>query len=261
MTDLINTFLILCFLMLYPVFAQTDFWKQNGGLRRSIDSGRTWLTFAGLYDYTVSSLKEDRQGWIFAGTYWHGMYRSIDSGGTWIEINEGLSTLYQRNVRSFIINPDGDIFIATLDGVFESTDSGDRWIDVNEGLSDTSVYSIAVDPNGYLYIGTPSGVFRSVQSTTSVENQGKENVSEFYLMQNYPNPFNPSTTIEFFLPQADYVTLRLYDVLGEEVSVLVREHLRAGVHRVPWNAGSRASGFYLVRCRRGDLHRQQNFCY
>ncbi|MDI6766515.1 MAG: T9SS type A sorting domain-containing protein [Bacteroidota bacterium] len=226
-------------------------WFFYGGLRSSTDNGRTWLTLDGLYNYTVSSLKEDRQGWIFAGTYGNGMYRSIDTGATWTEINEGLSTWHQRNVRSFIIKSDGDLFIATLGGVFESTDNGDHWIAMNTGLTDTTVSCITIDPLGYLYIGTNKGVFRSVQSTTSFENQSKEHVSVLYLKQNYPNPFNPSTTIEFSLPHAEYMTLRVYDILGVEVSVLVNEHLHAGVHRVSWNAWSRASGFYLVRLQAG----------
>jgi len=70
---------------------------------------------------------------------------------------------------------------------------------------------------------------------------------EHGLKQNYPNPFNPSTTIEFSLPQADFVTLKIYNILGEEVATLVSERLSAGKYKYEWDAGNLASGVYLYR--------------
>ena len=67
------------------------------------------------------------------------------------------------------------------------------------------------------------------------------------LAQNYPNPFNPSTVIEFFLPHAADVTLKIYSALGEEVAVLIRQHLAAGSHKAPWQAGGLPSGIYFCR--------------
>jgi len=70
---------------------------------------------------------------------------------------------------------------------------------------------------------------------------------EHSLMQNYPNPFNPSTAIEFSLPQSSFVTLKVYSVLGEEVTTLVSERLTAGKYRYELDASSLASGVYLYR--------------
>ncbi len=65
------------------------------------------------------------------------------------------------------------------------------------------------------------------------------------LKQNYPNPFNPSTTIEFYLPQSEFASLKIYNVLGEEVVGLVSEEMKTGTHRVNFDGGSFPSGIYF----------------
>lgn len=75
---------------------------------------------------------------------------------------------------------------------------------------------------------------------------------EFYVDQNYPNPFNPATTISFGLPEAADVNLVIYDILGREVTSLIRnESMNAGIHHVNFNASSLASGTYVYRLSAG----------
>lgn len=75
----------------------------------------------------------------------------------------------------------------------------------------------------------------------------------FALYQNYPNPFNPGTTIEFDLPRTSKVILKIYNILGEEVTTIVSEELNAGSYSYEWSrpAGV-ASGVYLYRLKAGD---------
>ncbi|MFB3132774.1 MAG: T9SS type A sorting domain-containing protein, partial [Rhodothermales bacterium] len=75
--------------------------------------------------------------------------------------------------------------------------------------------------------------------------------TEFALAPNYPNPFNPTTTIEFALPEAVEVSLRVYDVTGRVVARLVERPMAAGHHRVQFNASRLASGLYLYRIQAG----------
>jgi hypothetical protein len=72
------------------------------------------------------------------------------------------------------------------------------------------------------------------------------------LKQNYPNPFNPETYIQFLIPNSEFVTLKIYNVLGEEVATLVSRKLTAGKYQYEWDASSLASGVYLYRIQAGD---------
>ncbi len=71
--------------------------------------------------------------------------------------------------------------------------------------------------------------------------------SNYELSQNYPNPFNPSTTISFSLPVSNFVTLKIYDILGNEITTLVNEQLKAGNHIYEFNASNLSSGVYFYR--------------
>lgn len=76
----------------------------------------------------------------------------------------------------------------------------------------------------------------------------------YTLMQNYPNPFNPSTTISFTLPSSSNVTLKIFDVLGNEIATLVDEVKNAGSHQVQFDAAGLPSGMYLYRLQTGDFN-------
>jgi hypothetical protein len=77
----------------------------------------------------------------------------------------------------------------------------------------------------------------------------------YELQQNYPNPFNPTTTIRYALPQSAQVKLKVYDVLGKEVAVLVDQAQPAGYYDVQWNAMRMSSGVYFYHIDAGDYHR------
>ena len=70
---------------------------------------------------------------------------------------------------------------------------------------------------------------------------------EITLQQNYPNPFNPTTTIQYELSVQTHVSLKIYDLLGQEVVVLVDELKSAGIYQVEWHAGKLASGVYIYK--------------
>ena len=85
---------------------------------------------------------------------------------------------------------------------------------------------------------------------TIYNNNKKDTVGElssFYLQQNYPNPFNPSTQIKFTIPAESHVTLKVYNLLGNEVATLVDEQKPQGNYDVKFNASSLSSGIYIYR--------------
>jgi hypothetical protein len=75
----------------------------------------------------------------------------------------------------------------------------------------------------------------------------------FMLSQNYPNPFNPSTTIQYTLPATEKVTLKIYNILGQEIATLVNDVQHQGTHIVTFDASRLASGVYLYRIQAGDF--------
>jgi photosystem II stability/assembly factor-like uncharacterized protein len=78
--------------------------------------------------------------------------------------------------------------------------------------------------------------------------------SLFNLYQNYPNPFNPVTKIKYDLPRNTNVTIKVYDLLGREVTTLINNEFRnAGRYEVSWNASNYASGVYIYRIKAGDF--------
>jgi len=83
--------------------------------------------------------------------------------------------------------------------------------------------------------------------------QSTEIPKEFGLSQNYPNPFNLSTTITFTLPSKSFVSLKVFDALGREVSSLLAEELTVGTYSQKWNAAGLASGVYFYRLQAGNF--------
>jgi len=75
----------------------------------------------------------------------------------------------------------------------------------------------------------------------------------FQLNQNYPNPFNPSTVISWQLAVRSFVTLKIYDVLGNEVAVLVNEEKPAGNYKIDFKGNNLASGIYFYTLRAGSF--------
>lgn len=92
-----------------------------------------------------------------------------------------------------------------------------------------------------------------VSSTTGITNLNTGIPEGFRLSQNYPNPFNPSTNIEFSIPEKSSVTLKVYDIKGQEAAVLANGEYTAGSYVVNWNAAGLASGVYFYTIKAGSF--------
>ena len=90
-------------------------------------------------------------------------------------------------------------------------------------------------------------------SLTGVNNESANSPTTFTLKQNYPNPFNPSTTIEYAVPQTAEVTLKVFNVLGQEVETLANGVEPAGVHLITFDATNLTSGVYFYRMQAGSF--------
>jgi N-acetylmuramoyl-L-alanine amidase len=83
----------------------------------------------------------------------------------------------------------------------------------------------------------------------NVQDEKNQLPTEFVLSQNFPNPFNPTTNINWTLPENGIVSLKIYDMLGKEISTLVNQFMQAGRHSIEFNASSLASGVYYYQLK------------
>ena len=86
-----------------------------------------------------------------------------------------------------------------------------------------------------------------VVSVTGVENEFNGTIDSYKLFDAFPNPFNPSTIISYQIPENDFVTLKVYDAIGNEVATLVNENKQSGIYKVTFDADNLPSGVYFYR--------------
>ncbi len=176
--------------------------------------------------------------------------KSTDGGITWSD-QLFQNSAYDVQGIGFISDSMGWLG-GWMGDTYETTDAGASWHLAGFGniinrfrfLSDTLAY--AVGSTVYKYS------IDSVGGTVWVnENQIQIIQGKFFLSPNYPNPFNPSTTIEFLIPTAEFVTLKVYDVLGNEVATLVNEEKPTGSYEINFDASELSSGIYFYKLQTG----------
>ena len=158
------------------------------------------------------------------------------------DVNAGLLKIYLNGSLN------GQLEDATENDI--ASDSLPLLIGVNyQGLSrlsgqldDIKIYNYALDDNAVASIFDEYGI-----DITSVDPGEGTIPGKYALLQNYPNPFNPTTNIKFQIPQEGRVTLTVYNMLGQRVTTLVNENLKAGTHTVTFNATNFATGVYFYR--------------
>jgi len=91
------------------------------------------------------------------------------------------------------------------------------------------------------------------EGTSSVEQINETIPDKFTLNQNYPNPFNPTTRITFSLPEQSYVSLEVYNSLGEKVAVLISNEMGAGLYKYEWDGKGTPSGVYFYQLNAGSF--------
>ena len=216
-------------------FALTRY-NVDGSLDSTFGTDGIIITSISSLDDIAYSVKVQEDGKIIAGGY-------TDSG-----IDEDYAIVRYNN--------DG-----SLDSTFET-----NGISVNNfGASGNIIKSIALQEDGniiaagYSANSDSSNVVNIVarylgtNKTTSTSGNNINKVpTSFNLSQNYPNPFNPSTVISWEQPFSSHISLKVYDILGREISTLVNEEKTAGNYEVTFDAKNLASGIYFYRLQAGN---------
>ena len=152
-------------------------------------------------------------------------------------------------------------FISTNSFAYLNTSINNFNESLNVTVTDQQTFSLRIFPyavqNGIA--STPTfAIHRNVRicgtvnTVTEVKSDKDKNLpQEFRLEQNYPNPFNPSTSIEYTVPSSEFVTVKVYDILGNEVATLVNEQKQAGTYRVNFDSNNLVSGIYIYKIQAG----------
>jgi hypothetical protein len=173
------------------------------------------------------------------------------------------------------IDNNGNVYVATGEGDFITCKYSNEglliWRDQFSNSSSERInefpVAMALDGQDYLYVtgtnlqsgawgNTDASIISTLQydlSTTNVENIFVTQPERFTLSQNYPNPFNPVTKISYAIPQNSFVELKVFNLLGQEVTTLVNKEKPAGNYEVNFNASNLPSGVYIYKMKAGDF--------
>jgi hypothetical protein len=175
------------------------------------------------------------------------------------------SETWQRGLRYFITwndNIEEDVVIElyngeTSSGIIDTTgsDGSYRW-DIDFNLETGENYYIKVRSllTDSLF-DMSDNAFTIMDTTTHVNSENHIVIKEYALHPNYPNPFNPATKVVFDLPKDDYVSIKIYDMLGREVITLVDGKERAGSHEINFDGTHLSSGIYMYKMKAGSFQK------
>lgn len=223
---------------------------------RSTDNGSSWeLVTNGIPPTTTYfiNLTLSDEGYLYLGTRRLGIYRTKDWGENWEYIRHGW-------IRYVTTKPGGYVMAgAEQEGLIISKDHGDAWQIINSGLpgglpNTSFINSVYFDKDGYAYCSVHNyGIYRSALPVSVEGEEENSQLSSYILYQNYPNPFNSVTKIIYQIPKSGLVQLKVFDLLGSEVAVLVNELKSGDSYSVSFDASNLPSGVYIYSLRVNDF--------
>ena len=222
-------------------------------LLKTIDGGKSWQNTNYRYDGQLIRFYNDSLGLVVNML----SNRTTDGGNSWETINLPSKDFpfYPSDIEFVPLHP-SELWFVDLVNLYFSPDTGRTWVQqkiYNANLNGSEIVFtdsthgwLLCDSGNVFYTSNNGGIITAV---SPIENTTP---SEYLLKQNYPNPFNPSTTISFSIPKTNFVTIKVYDVLGREVATLVNEEKSPGNYSVNFNASNLPSGVYFYRIQAGS---------
>jgi len=253
--------------------------SNNSSLYRTTDSGINWYQITSPFVGVLNQIAmiNENTGWITANGA-DRTYKTTDGGLTWIlQQMPNIPNVYVNYINKIcIINSNIIYGIGGARWFGPGKGCGIIWITTNSGLNwgfqqpDTAY--ITSEYHAIDFIDTLKGWAAAFSGKTvrTVNGGGQileiRNIStsipdKYYLYQNYPNPFNQESKIKFDVAQhtpyplsrGELVSLKVFDILGREVSTIVNEKLNPGTYEVTWDASAFSGGVYFYRLNAGDF--------
>ncbi len=230
----------------------TNLFAGGRSVYHSTNYGENWVKYDNeLTNQSVTDLAVIDTTLFAVANY--KVFRSDNNSKSWKEIGSGL--------------PFGAILIAVNDTIIYAESGNDIYYSLNRGFEwlyggepDYAINCMEIGGK-YLFVGVfaPFFVANSVwkrslseMTTTDIRGNNKPFPTGFGLCQNYPNPFNPNTNINYTIPNSNFVSITVYDVLGNKIETLVNEYKSAGSYQTRFNGENFSSGIYFYRLQAGN---------
>jgi len=242
----------------------------NGGLDWAILSDSMFCRTIKFYDESLGIIYGAKQTDSLCVPQ---MYRTKDGGQSW-EYIYTVSTDFCMDIE-FIPNRPSDVWMIAGNRAFFSSDTGSVW---SEELYIQELHNyygfrdivFTDENNGWLLGRTPDPIHNYLYRTTNggfgglveINEEKNENFpSEYSLYLNYPNPFNPSTKIGYQLADLGFVSLKIFDAIGNEIVTLVSEEKPAGSYEIEFIATGLPSGIYFYQLKAGEFIQTKKMVY
>lgn len=226
------------------------------------NGGTNWTNVTGsLPDRYPVDITVDPQNHAIAYVAFSGygtphLYKTTNYGGSWVNIGSLLPDVPTSAVAIDPMLPN-HIYVGNDIGVYLTTNNGANWIEFMTGMPEASiVMDLSIVPgNRKIRAATHGngGYERPLFGNPSNVVNNNIMPDEYKLEQNYPNPFNSMTNIKFQMLNKGMVTVKVFDVVGREVAILVNKELEAGSYEVRFDAGGLTSGVYFYQMKAGGF--------
>ncbi|MCX6165293.1 MAG: T9SS type A sorting domain-containing protein, partial [Ignavibacteriae bacterium] len=233
-------------LSMYASSGSTLYYSNDGGYNYTlVSSGMPSRTITSVYFHPDSSKVAVV---TFSGFGAGKVYKTTNEGVNWINISGDLPDTPINDALIYYPGYSTSIYLAATDvGVFMTNNYGTNWVELADGLPNTvAIHLDYNEASGKIRIGTHGrGTWEILGIITGLSNNNYEVPNNYTLFQNYPNPFNPNTKIEFKIKEKGLVTLKVYNILGKEISTLVNKNLSAGTYDLTFYGENYSSGLYF----------------
>ena len=244
----------------YPSFRDIEFISADVGyvvggyypsnLYKTTNGGVNWNIYTLSSNADINSINFPSENVGYACGY-NSIYKTTNGGASWTQIP--ISNVY--SFYDIVFNDEYNGWVIGNNGIYHTVNGGLSWV-MEFAKSDYSFNTFGISKLQSLWAageGCKIIKYRGDLSTSVSFNQNDLLPTEYALLQNFPNPFNPLTKIRYDIPKASQVSLKVYDILGAEVTTLVNEFLQPGRYTTEWNATRFASGVYIYSLQAGDF--------
>jgi len=204
-------------------------------LKTSTNAGSNWSSDKRLTNQSAGSTRPSME---ISGQYIH---------VAWEDYRDGHSEIYYKSSPDQGLSWSVDTRLTNTSG--NGADSPSIFI------SGSGVYLVWQYNNEIYFKRNPTG------NPIGIKNISTEIPSAYSLEQNYPNPFNPSTKIRFSVPNSGFTTIKIFDILGKEISTLVNQSLQPGTYETTFDGSGFNSGVYFYNLSAGDFNETKRMLF